>query len=247
MRWVTLLLAWMMVGSATAAEQAHHLFILSGQSNMLALDPANAFTPTLQAALGRDRIIVVKAAWDGQPIRRWVHQWRSADGATPEITGDLYDRLMSRVRTAINGKVIATVTLVWMQGEKDARDKLGAVYADSLEGLIHQLGADLEHPDLTFVIGRLSDFDMENARFPHWTMVREAQVAVAEADPRGAWVDTDHLNDGINHKGEMIRNDLHYSVEGYEYLGRRFAEKALELIRLQTRGGLPLEAPRPPG
>ncbi len=50
MRWVTLLLAWMMVGSATAAEQAHHLFILSGQSNMLALDPANAFTPTLQAA-----------------------------------------------------------------------------------------------------------------------------------------------------------------------------------------------------
>ncbi|MFK7765917.1 MAG: hypothetical protein AB8B55_01655, partial [Mariniblastus sp.] len=50
---------------------------------------------------------------------------------------------------------------------------------------IGQLKNDLGEREINFVIGRLSDFDMDNMRFPHWTMVREAQVTVAEADPHG--------------------------------------------------------------
>ena len=81
-----------------------------------------------------------------------------------------------------------------------------------------------------FIIGRLSDFDMVNKRYPHWTMVREAQVKVADSDPRFVWVNTNDLNDDKNRRGKEIKDDLHYSAEGYKILGKRFAESALKLI-----------------
>lgn len=79
------------------------------------------------------------------------------------------------------------------------------------------------------MIGRLSDFDMENKGYRHRTMVRDAQVKVAEADPRGTWVNMDELNNkGVPGKEN---NDLHYTKDGYKVLGERFAEKAIELIK----------------
>ncbi len=75
------------------------------------------------------------------------------------------------------------------------------------------------------------DFDMQNKRYPHWTMVRDVQVNVAESNPLFSWVNTDDLNDGLNRKGKEIKNDLHYSAEGYKTLGKRFAESALNLIK----------------
>ncbi len=211
-------------------EGGSHLFILSGQSNMAGLDPKISFTPTVEAAFGKDNVIVVKSAQGGQPIRRWYKEWKPTEGKTPNTKGDLYDVLMKKVNTAIKDKQVKTVTFVWMQGERDALDKHGDVYAISLNGLIEQLSADMGREDIYFVIGRLSDFDNENKICPHWTKVREAQVKVAENNKRGAWVDTDDLNDGINIMGQKIINDLHYSVEGYKHFGKRLAAKSIELI-----------------
>jgi hypothetical protein len=84
---------------------------------------------------------------------------------------------------------------------------------------------------MNFVIGRLSDFDLENRKYPHWTFVREVRVKVSNANSRFAWVNTDDLNDGVNRRGKAIENDLHYSAEGYKTLGHRFAENALRLIQ----------------
>jgi hypothetical protein len=207
-----------------AGKPGKHLFILSGQSNMAALNPRLSFTPAVEKAFGEENVIVVKDARGGQPIRRWHKDWKSAAGHRPAKTGDLYDRLMKKVKAATEGTSIATVTFVWMQGERDAREKHGDVYAESLEGLLDQLRKDLQRKDIHFVIGRLSDFDNENRRYPHWTLVRQAQVKVADADPRGAWVDTDDLNDD--------KNALHYTKpDGYRILGKRFADKAIELIK----------------
>jgi hypothetical protein len=214
------------------AEQGKHLFILSGQSNMAGLDPAISFTPAVETEFGKDNVIVVKDAASGQPISRWYKKWKPAQGDAPKNTGDLYDRLMAKVKEAIKDKQIATVTFVWMQGESDAR-KDGAVYADSLKGLLDQLRTDLERKDLNFVIGRISDYDNKKG-FPEWDMVRKAEVDVAEADPNGAWVDTDDLNDGKNRKGAEVKNDLHYSVDGYKILGQRFADKSILLIKKKS-------------
>ena len=224
------LAALLMATSVNGAEQGKHLFILSGQSNMAGLNPNKAFTPAVTKEFGKANVIVVKDAQGGQPIRRWYKQWKPAKGDVPKATGDLYDRLMKKVDAAVKGEKFTTVTFVWMQGERDAREKHGEVYAASLKGLIAQLAEDLGRKDINFVIGRLSDFDMGDKKYPHWTTVRKAQVKVAEADPRGAWVDTDDLNDGVNKKGKQIKNDLHYSVDGYQILGKRFAEKAIDLI-----------------
>jgi hypothetical protein len=113
-----------------------------------------------------------------------------------------------------------------MQGETDAAKSLGKGYAANLKGLIDQLREDLKFKDINFVIGRLSDFDNDNKRYPDWTMVRQSQVEVAESDPRGAWVDTDNLNGP--------KNGLHYTKEGYKILGKRFAAKAINLIKTNS-------------
>jgi hypothetical protein len=217
------------------AADGVHLFILSGQSNMQGHRPDEAFTPAVQAALGADNVIVIQDALGGQPIQRWYKDWTAPDGTKPEKTGDLYDRLMGKVKPAIEGKTIATVSFFWMQGERDAKMKWGEVYEASLLGLYKQLCDDLGRKDINFVNGRLSDFDMQNARYPHWTMLREIQVKVADSNPRFDWVDTDDLNDGANRRGKTIKNDLHYSAEGYKTLGRRFAEKALALIEAHQK------------
>lgn len=211
--------------------RAKHLFILSGQSNMARLVPDESFTPAVASAFGKKRVIVVKDAQGGQPIRRWYKDWKPKTGNEPAATGDLYDQLMTKVKTAINGQRIKTVTFIWMQGERDAREEHGEVYAASLRGLLNQLQEDLDRSDINFVIGRLSDFDMENEKYPHWTMVRNIQVKMAAENPGMAWVNCDDLNDGLNAKGNEIKNDLHMTPAGYVTLGQRFAEKAIELIR----------------
>ena len=227
-RSVAMLIFLISVSLVNAAEKEKHLFILSGQSNMVGLNPDLSFTPAVAEAFGESNVIVVKSAEGGKPIRRWYKKWKPARGDGPKASGDLYDRLMAMVNKAIEEKEIATVTFVWMQGERDAKDKHDQVYAESLKGLINQLEEDLGRKDINFVIGRLSDCVMNSS---HWVAIREAQVKVAEGSKRGAWVDTDDLNDGKNKKGKKVKNDLHYTVEGYKILGKRFAEKSIELIQ----------------
>ena len=200
-----------------------HLFILSGQSNMAGLNPNLSFTPTVKKLLAPDEVIVVKSAQGGQPIRRWYKAWKPAKGDEPEADGVLYDKLIAAVKKGVGDKKYDTVTFVWMQGERDAKERHGEVYAKSFEGLLKQLTDDLGRDDLNFVIGRLSDCLNKKPGNSHWMEVREAQVAVAEKNPRGAWVDTDDLNGP--------KDGLHYNKEGYAELGKRFAEKAVELVK----------------
>ena len=117
-----------------------------------------------------------------------------------------------------------------MQGERVAREGLADRYIDSFEGIITQLEGDLRRKDINIVTGRLSDFDMENKTYPHWTRIRDLQVTFADSKANAAWVDTDSLNTGLNKQGNQIRDDLHYSVSGYKLFGGRLAEKAIQLI-----------------
>jgi hypothetical protein len=218
-----------------------HLFILSGQSNMQGLRPQESFTPTVEAEFGAENVIVAMDALGGQPIRRWYKDWAPIEVDTtiprrdrPRGTGDLYDRLLVQVYDTISDLDISTVTFVWMQGERDAREELSEVYEESLIGLYDQLCEDLDRSDINFVIGRLSDFDMNNERYPHWTMIRDIQVKVAESNPRFEWVNTDDLNDGVNRRGREIKDDLHMSADGYVSLGKRFAESSIELIHAHS-------------
>lgn len=211
------------------ADKKVRLFILSGQSNMAGLDPNVSFTPAVTKAFADDDVIVVKFAQGGQPIRRWYKKWTLPEGATEAAgratkNGDLYDRLMDEVRKAVGDKRPDTVTFVWMQGERDAKAGWQAAYYEALRGTVEQIRTDLKHPEIGVVIGRLSD---HLSGEPGWDAVRAAQEKVAADEPVAAWVDTDDLNPDAKGKG------LHYSKPGYAELGKRFAEKAIELVGKQ--------------
>jgi hypothetical protein len=216
-------------------DNGKHVFILSGQSNMVGLEPNTSFIPAIASEFGKNRTIVIKDAMGAQPISRWYKNWKAPNGSIPEKTGDLYDRLMRKVNESIKNQKVASVTFIWMQGERDARMKFANVYESSLLGLYQQLSKGMERTDVNFIIGRLNDFDMENKKWPHWTLIRDIQVKVGESNPRFSWVNTDDLNDGLNAKGVAIFNDLHMSVEGYKTMGERFAEKAIELIKTHNK------------
>ncbi|GAA3559356.1 sialate O-acetylesterase [Snuella lapsa] len=221
--------------SCTSKPEGKHLFILSGQSNMARLNPEESFTPSIEANFGKENVIVVKDALGGQPIRRWYKDWKPISGNEPEANPDLYDRLITKVRAVIENENIASVTFIWMQGERDAREGFGNVYQKSLEGLYKQLSDDLNRNDVNFVIGRLSDFDLQNSKYQDWTMIRDIQVKTAESNPRFDWINTDDLNDGIVRNGKPIENDLHMSANGYITMGKRFADKSIELIEKFTK------------
>lgn len=225
-------LQWFSAG-LSAQQDGKHLFILSGQSNMAGLKPAESFTPTVEKEFGQKNVIVVHDAHGGQPIRRWYKKWKPESGEAPKSTGDLYNRLLKKVKAATKDHKIASVTFLWMQGERDAREKHGGVYLASLKGLREQIKLDLNRDQIYFVVGRLSDFDMQNKRYPHWTKIRQVQVQFAEQNDRTLWVDTDDLNDGLNRRGKEIKNDLHYSATGYKVFGSRLAEQAIKLIKGQ--------------
>lgn len=210
------------------AQQGKHLFILSGQSNMAGLKPEKSFTPAVEKEFGKEHVIIIHDAQSGCPIRNWVKDWKPAPGKSvkgdKQPNGQLYDRLMGKVKPAIEGQKIEAVTFIWMQGERDAKEGHGADYAKSFTMLIDQLKADLQRKDIGFVIGRISDHGIKNGmNIPDWPVVREAQVKLAGDNPLGAWVDTDDLNGN--------KDGLHYDPSGYAKLGERFAEAAIKLIR----------------
>ena len=190
------------------------------------------FNPWVEAEFGESNVIAVKFALGAQPIFRWYKNWNPELVDFPFVKGDLYDVLMEEVFRQIEGEDIASVTFIWMQGERDALLGLADFYGESLTGLYRQISTDLNRDDINFVIGRLSDFDMENQLYQDWTKVRAVQMEIADSHERYVWVDTDDLNDGVNGYGMPVENDLHMSVDGYAELGRRFAEAAIKMIRL---------------
>lgn len=212
-----------------------HLFILSGQSNMAGLKPELSFTPTVAEAFGESEVIVVKSAYSGASIRSWAKTNHEdpppTAGRVPKVRGHFYPSLINSALAAIEGQQIQTVTLVWMQGESDLNNTAYAAYLDELYA---QIQADLDFNDINFVIGRISDAGLDNPkRLAGRLNIRKVQAQYAEAHPRGAWIDTDDLNDRIK-DGEQI-DDLHYTEEGYVELGRRFAVASIKLIKGSDR------------
>jgi hypothetical protein len=229
-RMLIVILATFSISCSAQKSKEKHLFILSGQSNMELLRPKESFTPELIKKFGKKNVIVVQFAKGSQSIRKWYKGWKPAKENESKAAPYLYDSLMIKVKKAIHKKEIATVTFIWMQGERDARKSRGAVYEKSLIGLHKQLSDDLGRIDVNFIIGRLSDFGIEKTTHPDWSMIRDIQVKVAESNDRFGWIDTDDLNTGINRQGKKIKNGIHMTAIGYVVMGERFAKKAIQLI-----------------
>lgn len=227
-----LAIALLFLAAPTWAEQpGHHLFILSGQSNMTVGLKAG-FVQTVKMAFGEEDVTVVHHSKSGRGIRFWDKDYTFPDAyripgkdvspseRTKQQHGQEYGPLIEKVQAVFSGTTYDTVTFIWMQGESDGKRGLAPVYAQSFGRLLGRLKKDLNRDDIRFVMGRINDAHMDN---PHWTAMREAQVKLAESNDDGVWIDTDDLAER--------ENDVHFPKENYPVLGERFAMKAIELIR----------------
>lgn len=211
-----------------SGDARRHLFILSGQSNMTG-GLAKAFTGKVEEAFGRENVTVAMSMKGGRGLRYWCSDYRYPDNRKPSEqeqidNGSLYQPLIDAVKAAAGDKSFDTVTFIWMQGESDASRGWSEVYAENFMKLLNRLKTDLKRETIQFVIGRISDHNMQN---PDWTSMRVVQVKLAESHADGAWIDTDDLNGGEGATG----GGLHYTKAGSVTLGARFATKAIEKIR----------------
>jgi uncharacterized protein (TIGR02145 family) len=229
---VLLLVVMILLSINSSTAQGKHLFILSGQSNMANFNATTSFKPHVDREFGVGNSIIVKEAMGTQPIYQWYKQWKSPTGEipNPDTRGEIYDRLMAKVYPAIKNIEIATITFVWVQGERDAGQNYGPVYEASLIGVINQLKTDLKRNDINVVLGRLNDFGFGRADYRDWTLVRNIQTNFKKIYPNSTWVHTDDLNDGLSN-GVQFVNDIHMTITGYTVFGIRVANAAINLIR----------------
>lgn len=226
-----------LVPAAEFSPDGSHLFILSGQSNMR--DPLpGSFQQVVAQTFGADKVIVVSHAHPSQSIRRWYKKWSLPAGLVEDVkpgqnpppNGNIYDELMTRVNKAIQGRPIATVTYIWMQGEADAENGWGEVYEESFYGVLDQLKADLKTDKVNYVLGRINDYWLPSNGVRHGDIVRGIQQKIGDAHSHGDWVDTDDFNRGLNPWNVYQICDGHFPTPAYRVLGERFARKACLLI-----------------
>ena len=227
-----LALALVFIAPVCAGEEktGKHLFILSGQSNMTGAVKA-AFTAHVEEQYGKENSVVVMRMKSGRGIRFWVADYdQPADRGLQEkkmtSNGMEYKPLIEAALAAVKAQSFDTVGFIWMQGESDANNQLSEVYKESFLKLVGQLRKDLKREDLYYVIGRINDYAKSRPDNVHWKRVRETQVKLGKT-PGNAWIDTDDLNGG---DADNPDGDIHFPKEGALRLGRRFADKVIEMI-----------------
>jgi len=104
-----------------------HLFMLTGEDNMISMDENKVFVPSIKKALGSDKVVVVKLAYARKGIAHWSRSWECPEGDTArkndyagQSKGWIFHELSEKVRAAVGDKKVKTLSLIWIQGESDA-------------------------------------------------------------------------------------------------------------------------------
>ena len=152
------------------------------------------------------RIGLIPCAAGGSPITVWQ------PGCHWEQTCSVpYDDAVRRARFAMSQGALKGI--LWHQGESDSYEQKADLYEDRLIALIKALRADLDMPDVPFIVGTLGDFFVENC--PPARRVNQALQRVPQRVERVACVTAS----GLGHLGDQ----LHFSAEAAHELGARYA------------------------
>ena len=156
------------------------------------------------------RIGLIPCAVGGTSIKVWVPGAEDKDTKTHP-----YDDMRQRVRAAQKAGVLKGI--LWHQGEADRNDS--DAYGRELTDLITRLRNELNAPELPCIAGELPGFNTNNAVA---TKKFNAVVqGLATKVKNYACVSAE----GLHHKGDH----LHCDAESARILGRRYAEKMIEL------------------
>ncbi|WP_295768832.1 sialate O-acetylesterase [uncultured Mucilaginibacter sp.] len=186
---------------------AHHPLHYDKPS-MAGAGPGLMFGIEMKKAYPGVTIGLVPCAVGGTSIEKWM------PGAYDEVTKTHpYDDAVARIEAAMKQGTIKGV--IWHQGEANSSPQSVGTYLAQLSELIGRIRKLVKNPELPFVAGKLGlfnnkfyDFNMEIVKLPQ--VVSNTAVV---------------LSDGLDHKGD----GLHFSGPSADELGRRYAEKMLEL------------------
>lgn len=164
--------------------------------------PEVGFAHAVARAYPQDTHIIIKTVATGSSIQ----QWMPGSG--------LYKSMLRQVKFADLDENQAIDAVVWMQGEKDARNKQTATqYEGSLRRLINGLRNNLVSPNSLFIMGQVNPQD---PAFTMTELVQSAQNKVGQTSKNTVVIPTDGLGTIFDH--------VHYDAKGQLELGKRFAQ-----------------------
>lgn len=181
--------------------------------------PSHGFGPelslarTLHATAEADeRVLIVKHAVDGSNLHE---QWKAPGGP-------LFMSLVTHVQSVrsdltASGADVTIDGLLWVQGESDAGESAHH-YEENLRRFFTGLREALPAPSMAIVVSRVH---LPFAPEPGRSIVRDAQVQVAEDDANARHIDTDDL--------PLDRPGIHLTGEGLLELGVRAADAFIQL------------------
>ncbi len=172
------------------------------------LGPEIAFGHAIAEALPDDDVRLVKYAINGTAL---YNDW--APTAGPQYIGFMTAAQGALADLQANQVPYEIAGMLWLQGESDAVEKMGAEYEHNLSAFIVQMRSEFKTPEMPFIIARVRDFYGKGAQA---NRVRDAQQSLSEKTKQVAWFDTDDLNPLIN--------GGHYALPSVIEIGNRFAE-----------------------
>lgn len=191
--------------------------------------PELSFGRAIKDALPTDTIHLVKYGSNGKALY---------NDFKPD-SGRFYREMMQTFRAALADLDAAGIEyeisgMLWMQGESDAYESQAEFYEANLRNFIQAMRSEFKTPDMPFIIARVLDYfgGMRPPKIGEQTdptqasVVRAAQVRVAESKPRVAWFDTDYYA-----VVDPDENPGHYGTQGLLDLGKDFAVAVLAFIR----------------
>ncbi len=177
--------------------------------SMQRLGPAYAFGKEMHEQTGREIGLVVNAR-GGSSINSWLKG--SADG--------YYEQALARVREAMkHGRLRA---VIWHQGEADCAHP--EAYKEKLLRLMTDLRKDLNMPELPVVVGQISRWN--------WTKRSEGTVPFNKMIETAAlWLPCSACVSSKDLMPYKDETDPHFDTASQLLLGKRYAEKVLELLQ----------------
>ncbi|MEI7902300.1 MAG: sialate O-acetylesterase [bacterium] len=174
--------------------------------------PEVSFGAAMAKSLGK-KVLLIKCSEGGTNLR---NDW------SPNQRSKLYDQFIAFTQQTLKdvrakGDTFTLRGMIWHQGEGDAGPTPGA-YQNLLAEFSGRVRADLQTPELPFVIGELGD-DGKGKR----DVVRADQKATAAAVPHTAFASAEGVGLG--------EDKTHFTSAGQIEFGKRFAQAMLTLLQ----------------
>ena len=165
--------------------------------------PGTGFAQTMYAHNHREILLVVNAR-GGTTLSQWV------EGT------EYYDEAVRRTREALKYGTLKGI--LWHQGCGDSAEGKVAVYLDNLAPMVKALRRDLGvGTEVPFIAGELAQWRSSSPRF------NEMIHGIGSRIPNAHWVSSEGCTWLKNEK------DPHFGRDGQLLLGRRYAEKMIQL------------------